>query len=259
MILAIDIGNSNIVLGGYIQGKIRFSARLATSHYLEADQYATQLYGILELYGAHKQHIEGVVLSSVVPGVTPKVVRAMTHFTSAQPMLLSLAHAGRVTVDIENPAELGMDILASAIAVCYSMPLPAVIIDMGTATKLTALDRDCRLRGVCISPGLFVSMEALVGSASLLRGIALEAPPAAIGRNSAQSMQSGLVLGTAAMLDGMIEHFKNEMEGIETFVATGGAAPIIIPHCRNNIQYSDTLLLDGLYQAYANQNPAAVE
>lgn len=250
MILAIDIGNTNIVLGGFRGGPVKFLARMTTDRHMEADQYAVQLQGIFELYDVDKVTIEGIVLSSVVPGVTEVMLRALRHFTPVQPVLLNLQLASPLTVDIENPAELGMDLLASAIAVQAGYPLPAVIIDMGTATKLIAIDSDSKLRGVSIAPGLYVSLEALVGNASLLRGIALSAPPAAIGRNSTQSMQSGIVLGNACMIDGLIDKIAEEMGGLQSIVATGGAAPVVIPHCRHNIKFVDTLILDGLLLAY---------
>lgn len=256
MILAIDVGNSNIVLGGYTGNKICFITRIATNLHLEADQYAVELKGILDLYNVADSAIEGSVISSVVPGVTPMLVRALTHFTAKEPLVLSLANAGGMEIAIENPSELGTDILASAIAVRQSFALPAVIIDMGTATKLTALDKTGALRGVAIAPGLFVSLEALVGRASLLRSIPLVAPQSPIGRNTNESMQSGLVLGAASMLDGLIDRFEKQLGGkIETLIATGGAAPLIIPHCLHSIQFSETLLLDGLYIAYRQATP----
>lgn len=254
MILAIDVGNSNTVLGGYQNGDIRFLARTSTSRQMEADQYAIELRGILELYKVEMESIAGVVISSVVPSVTPLLVQALTHFTKAAPLVLSLADAEDMHIDIENPGELGMDIVASALAVRHSYPLPAAIIDMGTATKISALDANGTLRGVSIAPGVFVSLEALVGGTSLLKGISLDAPPAAIGRNTVQSMQSGLLLGTASMLDGLLDLFSKELGGLKTIVATGGAAPPIISHCRHSIQFTDTLLLDGLYAAYQQKN-----
>lgn len=250
MILAIDIGNSNIVLGGYENDKIGFTARAATNTRLEADQFAVELAGIFSLYQVESRCIEGVVISSVVPSFTPILLQSLAHFTKVRPLLLSLAHAGGVRVDIENPKELGMDILGTAIAVQCSRPLPAVVIDMGTATKLTALDASGVLRGVSIAPGLFVSLEALVHSASLLAGIPLEAPASVIGRTSAESMKSGVVLGTAAMLDGLLARFAAELGPLRSIVATGGAAPVVVPHCQADIEICPTLLLDGLYHIY---------
>ena len=258
MVLAIDIGNSNLVIGGYEGGNIRFIARAATELKREADQYAIDLAGIFQLYNIQNQRIEGIVLSSVVPALTPVLLGALSHFTAQPPLVLGLSHAGRVKVDIENPKELGMDMLASAIAVCENWPLPAVIIDLGTATKLIALDQNGTLRGVSIAPGLYVSLEALVSNASLLAGIPLEAPAHAIGRNSAESMKSGVVLGSASMLDGLLSRFEGELGPLRSIVATGGASSVVVPHCKADIELCDTLVLDGLYHAYKTQhNPLA--
>ncbi len=250
MVLTIDIGNSNLVIGGYEGDSIHFTARAATNFRQEADQFAIELAGILQLYGVTGHSIEGVAVSSVVPSFSPILARALAHFTKVKPFFLSLAHAGGLRVDIESPRELGMDILATAIAVYHSRKLPAVVIDMGTATKLSAIDGNGNLRGVCIAPGLFVSLEALVKNASLLAGIPLEAPASVIGRNSAESMKSGVVFGAAAMLDGLLARFEEELGPLCSIVATGGAAGLVVPHCKTSIELCDTLLLDGLYQSY---------
>lgn len=249
MLLAVDVGNTNIVMGGYQFGKLSFTARIATDRAMEPDQYAVQLRALLELHGKLSEPIESVIIASVVPSVSQVLQRAFARLTqSAEVHLMTLADAplGGVEVVIDNPAELGMDILASAIAVRGSYPLPAVIIDLGTATKLTALDENGRLLGVAISPGLFLSLNALISGASLLQGIPLEAPENAIGKNSQQSIKSGVVLGTASMLDGMIDRFAAEMGGLASVVATGGAAALVVPHCRHTITLNDTLLLEGM-------------
>ncbi len=250
MVLAVDVGNSNIVLGGYQDGKPRFISRIATDPNREADQYAVELGSILRLHGAGQEKIEGCVVSSVVPGLTPQLLQALAYFLEKEPVLFSLEDADGIVVDIERPAELGPDILASAVAVKNAYPLPAVIVDMGTATKFTAVDASGVLRGVAIAPGLFVSLNALIKNTSLLRGIVPEAPASAMGRNTADSMKSGVVFGAAAMLDGMVDRMAAELGGVATVVATGGAAPAVVPYCRHPVVYSDTLLLDGLYTAY---------
>ena len=249
MLLAIDVGNSNIVMGGYEGGALLFLARVATDRNMEADQYAVQLRGVLDLYHVQNRPITEVVLSCVVAALKPHMIEALRHFTSADVHIFSHADAGDVTVCIDSPTELGVDILATAIAVQKKYPLPAVIIDMGTATKITALNAEGQLLGVAIAPGLFVSQEALVGRASGLFGIALGAPTAAIGKNTQESMKSGVLLGSAAMLDGMIDRFAQEMGGLASVVATGGGAPLVVPHCRHAISVSETLLLDGLVHA----------
>lgn len=250
MILAVDVGNSNIVLGGYRGRRPVFVARLATERRLEADQYAVQMKAVLALHGLQSEPVEGVALSSVVPGLTDRLLQALAHVSAGPVLQLSLAESCGVEVAIDNPRELGMDILASAIAVRAARPLPAVIVDMGTATKLTALDGEGRLLGVSIAPGLFLSLEALVSGTSQLQGIPLTPPAAAIGRNTADSMRSGLILGTASLLDGMIDRFDAELGGAQTLVATGGAAPLVVPHCRHQIEYSETLVLEGLVEAW---------
>ena len=256
MILTIDIGNTNIVLGGYRAGSLAFMARMTTDPLLEADQYAVEISGILQLYQVSGQEIEGIALSSVVPTLTKVMLEALRHFTKVDPMLLTLADAGNMQICIDNPAELGMDLLASALGVRDSYPLPAVIVDMGTATKLTALDKNGNLQGVSIAPGLFVSLRALVQNASLLGSIALEAPANAIGRNSPESMKSGMVLGTACMVDGLLDLFEKELGGLASVVATGGAVTPLLPCCRHRLQYVPTLILDGLYKAYLARYPA---
>jgi type III pantothenate kinase len=241
-----DVGTSTLVLGGYVADTLRVLSRISVDLNLEADQYAIQLRGILGLYGVSRETIDDIIMASVVPALTPVLLRALGHFTPVKPHLFSLGDADSVRVVIDNPAELGCDILASAVAVRHTRPLPAVIIDMGTATKITALDADGQLLGVSIAPGLYVSLDALVQKASALRGIPLDAPAAAIGRNTPESMKSGVVLGSAAMLDGMIDRFAAEMGGLGSVVATGGAAEAVVSHCRHPVEFCDTLILDGL-------------
>ena len=250
MFLAIDIGNSNIVIGGYVGGKIVFTSRFATDARLEADQYAVQIQNLLALYGVAAQRIEGTAISSVVPGLTPVLARALRHLVPEEPVLLTAARAGDITIDIEHPPELGSDLLASAIAVGATRALPAVIVDMGTATKIIALDKGKVLRGVAIAPGLFLSVNTLVSGASLLQGVSMGRPAAAIGRNTAESLRSGVVYGNAAMLDGMVKRFADEMGGVASVVATGGAAHLVVPHCETDMEFCETLVLDGLYLAY---------
>lgn len=253
MLLTIDIGNSNIVVGSYNQEKeLVFSSRMNTDRTFEVDMYAIKLYDICRLYNIDRNAIEGIIISSVVPAVTPIFAEALFLIFGKQPMLFSQTLRTGITVDIDNPTELGNDILACAVAVAAKYPLPAINIDMGTATTLTALTADKRLIGVSIAPGVYISLEALTGKASQLQGVSLQAPPSAIGRNTTQSMQSGVVLGTASMIDGMVARFKEELGDVKTVVATGGASGVIVPHCKTPIVHLPNLQLDGLCEAYYN-------
>jgi type III pantothenate kinase len=217
---------------------------------MEPDPYALQLKGILELYGIAPGCIEGIIVSSVVPPLTNILEEALRRFTSVTPMHFTRALNTGVTIDIENPDELGADLLAGAAAAKAGYELPAIVLDLGTATKLTAIDKNGRVLGASIMPGVFISLNALVSGASLLGAVALQEPSRAIGRNSAQSMQSGVIYGAASMLDGMVERFEAEMGPVNTLLATGGAAGLIVPHCRHKMHHVPTLLLDGLYAVY---------
>ena len=242
MVLTIDIGNTNIVLGGYENGALGFCTRISTDKSLEADQYALELSGILNLYKVAGENIEGAIISSVVPQITDTVARALRMFAGVEPLKLT--------------QELGADLLAGAIAAKALYPLPAIVIDMGTATKITAVDEQGTVQGVSIMPGVFISLDALVNGTSLLKGIATNAPVRAIGKNTVESMQSGVVFGAASMLDGMVERFEAELGPAKTLVATGGAAGIVVPHCRHSVQYVPTLILDGLYAVYCRTHAA---
>ncbi len=250
MILAIDVGNTNIVLGGYEGGALRFCTRLATEKNWECAQYALEISGILRLYGTEAGDVSGAILSSVVPQITGTLAQALRLLARVEPLILSQALPTGITVNIYEPSELGADLLAGAVAAKEAYPLPAVVIDMGTATKLTAVDTGGVVQGVSIMPGLFISLNALVSGASQLFGVAANTPARAIGKNTVESMQSGVVFGAAGMIDGLIDRFAAELGEVKTLVATGGAAGLVVPSCRHTITLVPTLILDGLYAVY---------
>ena len=248
MVLCVDAGNTNIVLGGYEGQTLAFLSRIATQPALEADQYELHLEGVLALHAAARP--QGAILSSVVPPVTGALRGALHLLCGAQPLVLSRALCPRLPILIDNPDELGADLLAGAIAARARCRMPAVVIDMGTATKLTALDAAGAVQGVSILPGMMVSLNALISGASQLSAVATQAPAHAIGKNTAESIQSGIVLGTADLLDGMLARFEAELGGPADVVATGGLAGLVVPHCRRSIPVVPHLLLDGLYEVY---------
>ena len=239
MVLTIDIGNTNIVLGGYENGALGFCTRISTDKSLESDQYALELSGILNLYKVAGENIEGAIISSVFPQITDTVALALRMFAGVEPLKLTQELPTGVGVNIDTPSELGADLLAGAIAAKALYPLPAIVIDMGTATKITAVDEQGTVQGVSIMPGVFISLDALVNGTSLLKG-----------------MQSGVVFGASSMLEGMVERFEAELGPAKTLVATGGAAGIVVPHCRHSVQYVPTLILDGLYAVYCRTHAA---
>lgn len=254
MLLCIDIGNTNIVLGCYGSGGWRFLSRISTDRTRMGDQYAVEIKDILALYETDPKRLTGAIMSSVVPQLTASISKAVKTISGLVPEVISAAAAPGLTIATDNAAELGSDFVAAAIAAKEKYPLPLVIIDMGTATTLSAVSPAGELLGTAILPGLKVSTDALVQNTSLLRGISFEAPPRAIGTNTAAAMQSGVIFGAAGMLDGLIERFWAEMGARGTAVATGGLASVVIPHCKNKILQDDMLLMDGLRILYQHNH-----
>lgn len=250
MILAIDIGNTNITLGGYSDQKIQFISRLATDARRTADQYAVELYDLVRLSGFSVTDTEGAIISSVVPAVGSAIVDAVKKLTGLTPLEVGPGVKTGVNIKIDNPAQLGADLVAGAAGALGKYPMPCIIIDMGTATTLSVLDaQGCFLGGV-IAAGVGLTLNALTQNTALLSAIPLSAPKNAIGKNTVECMQSGLIYGTAAMIDGMVGRIETELGLPCTVVATGGRAGQIIPHCSHEMQLDDNLLLDGLIKIY---------
>ncbi|MEG2676877.1 MAG: type III pantothenate kinase [Oscillospiraceae bacterium] len=247
MILCVDIGNSNIVYGCFDkQDKLLFFSRAATDHRRTGDQYAVELKDIICLHGIDIEEITGAIVSSVVPIVTANLVFAVKAVTSLEPLVLSYNSSHGMTIKLDNPREIGGDLLATAVGAKAKYPMPAIIIDMGTATKITVLDSGGCFLGGAITPGLRISYDALVQKTSLLLGVSFFAPPQVIGTNTPDCMMSGAVFATASMLDGMCDKISKQLGETPTVVITGGLAFAIAPHCSTEMIHDDVLLLDGL-------------
>ena len=252
MILAIDIGNTNIVLG-CIDGKnILKEARMATDTLKTSDQYCAELKSMLDLLEISVKKIEGVIISSVVPPVLNSFKTAIVKLTGITPLVVGPGIKTGLNILLDNPALAGGDLIVGAVAALDQYKPPLLIIDMGTATTITAIDSNGSFLGGSIFPGVKISAEALSGKTAQLPAISLEAPQKAIGRNTIDCMRSGLMMGTAAMLDGMIERMEAELEASATVVATGGIARFIIPMCKREMIYDKDLLLKGLRIIYEN-------
>lgn len=250
MILAIDIGNTNITLGGYADNKIQFISRLATDLRRTADQYAVELYDLMRLAGFSATDTEGSVIASVVPSVGTAIAGAVKKLTNTTPIVLGPGVKTGVNIKIDNPAQLGADLAAGAAGAIDKYPMPAIIIDMGTATTLSVMDKNGAFVGGVIAAGIGLTLNALTSNTALLSAIPIEAPKNTIGKNTVECMQSGLVLGTAAMIDGMVSRIEAEIGQECTVVATGGRASQIIPYCKREMHLDDNLLLDGLIKIY---------
>ena len=252
MILAIDIGNSNIVLGCIDQKTIVNEARIATDLIKTSDQYAVELKNILDLFGIAPSTIEGSIISSVVPPLLNSFKSAVLKLTGKSPLVVGPGIKTGLNILLDNPALAGGDLIVGAVAALAEYKPPMLIIDMGTATTITAIDAKGNYLGGCICPGVKISAEALSGRTAQLPAISLEAPKKASGRNTIDSMRAGLMMGSAAMLDGMIERMEEELGQSATVIATGGIARFVLPMCRRKIHYDRDLLLKGLTLLYEN-------
>ena len=250
MILTIEIGNSTITLGGVEGEDIRFECRINTDRVKTSDTYCIDLKTLFEIYGIDLNAIEGVIISSVVPQVLNSVRTAIRKLLNTEPLVVGPGIKTGLDIRLENPGQMGSDLVAADVAALAEHKPPLIVIDMGTATTITGLDPNGAHLGGCVCPGVKISLDALTGKTSLLPGIQLDSPRQALGRNTADAMRSGIMFGTAAMLDGMIDRFMEETGWEFTIVATGGMAKRIVPLCRHKIIYDRHLIIKGLAKLY---------
>lgn len=250
MILAVDIGNSNIVIGGIDGSDIRFEARLRTDATKTSDEYCIDLKMILEVYGISQNVIEGAIIASVVPQVMNSIKTALKKLTGKNALVVGPGLKTGLNIKIENPSQTGADLVVGSVAALREHKAPIIVIDMGTATTMMVLDETGSFVGGSISPGVKISMEALTDRTALLPGLQLDQPKRAIGRNTIDCMRSGIMLGAACMLDGMVERMEAELGQKATIVVTGGIAKFVIPMCKRDMIYDKDLLLKGLAILY---------
>lgn len=250
MILAIDIGNTNTVIGCCEDGKILFRETLSTAQTATPLEYAALIRTAFELNGSDHGKIDGGIISSEVPSLTLIVKEAVIRLTGVCPIVVGPGIKTGLSIMIDNPAQLGSGMVVNAAAGIKNYPLPLIIIDMGTATTLSVIDGKGNHIGGMIVPGLKVSLDSLVAKASQLPRIALEPPKRIIGRNTVECLKSGVLYGCAGMIDGLIDRINGEMNTVCTAVATGDAAGAVVPLCRSNIIMDDDLPLKGLMIIY---------
>lgn len=250
MLLCIDVGNTNITVGGYQDDALIFTARLASDAHRTADQYAVELYDILRLNGCGAAQAQGAILSSVVPTLTNALCMAFQKLFGFAPMVLGPGVKSGLNIKIDNPAQLGADLVAGAVGAMEKYPLPCMIIDLGTATTISVISAKGEFLGGAIAAGIHLTLEALTKNTAQLPLVGVEAPKTVIGSNTIDCMKSGLVLGAAAMLDGLIDRMEAELGCAATVVATGGLAREVVPHCRREIRVDEHLLLAGLKRIY---------
>lgn len=250
MILTVDIGNSNIVLGCVDGCKIAFEARLRTEITKTSDQYCVDVKILLDMHGVSPKEIEGSIISSVVPQVLNSFQTAIQKLTGKKSMVVGPGLKTGLNILVENPGQMGADLVAADVAALREHKPPLIVVDMGTATTISVLDKTGAHIGGCICPGVKISLDALTERTALLPGVQLDRPKRVIGRNTMECMRSGIMLGTACMLDGMIANMERELGCKATVIATGGIAKFVIPLCRTPMIYDKDLIIKGLAALY---------
>ena len=250
MVLTIDIGNTNIVLGGFIDEELTFIARMATNTKKTEFEYAVKIREIMVLRGIEEKSIDGAIISSVVPQLTENIKRAVKIIYNISPLVVGPGIKTGINLLVDNPAEVGADLICACVAGYNLYKSPVLITDMGTATKMMVVDENAAFRGVSIIPGVEISLKALAGTAAQLPHIGLSAPQKVIAKNTEECMRSGIIYGNASLVDGMIDRILDEIGKKATLLATGGLSSMIIPHCRHEIKIDENLILKGLYIIY---------
>ncbi len=254
MILTIDIGNSNIVIGGVEGEEILFEARLRTDSTKTSDEYCVDLKSLLDIYGVSVDSVEGSIIASVVPQVLNSMQTAVKKLTGQQSLVVGPGLKTGLNIKIENPAQTGADLVVGSVAALREHKPPLIVVDMGTATTMVVLDESGALIGGCIAPGVKISVDALTERTALLPGLQLSEPKQAIGKNTIECMRSGIMLGNACMIDGMVERMEEELGQKATVVATGGIAKFVVPMCRRPVIYDKDLLIKGLAALYRDNH-----
>lgn len=251
VVLAIDVGNSNIVAGCLEGEKIRFTARFSTDRNKTDDEYALMLMNLLSLHKIELAEIEGSIIASVVPVLRRVFQSALEKITGSQPLIVGSGLKTGLNIRIDNPGQLGSDLVVDAVAASDKYRKPILIFDMGTATTLSVVGQEGDYLGGMIMPGLRLSVDALSSRASHLpNNLSFDAPAQVIGTNTLDCMQAGALYGHAAMLDGVADRVEEELGQPCTVIATGGLANRVTPYCRREIICDETLMLRGLRILY---------
>lgn len=246
MLLTIDIGNTNLTIGLFEGEALRHHWRLATDHERMPDEYGLQILGLLNHAGISASGLTGVVLASVVPPLTGRVLQACQEYLKQEPLIVDSGIKTGVRIRYEDPKAVGADRVCDAVAVMKMYGGPACIIDFGTATTFNALTKEGDYLGGAITAGVNLATEALFRRAAKLPHIDLQRPPNVIGRNSVHAMQSGLLFGYVSMVEGMVERFRRELGPDMKVIATGGLAETIAKETDVIDILAPWLTLDGL-------------
>ncbi len=255
MILAVDIGNTNIVMGCFEDNRILFQERVCTNHRATDLEYAVTIRTALDMHRLSREQIEGAIVSSVVPTVTNTFKRAIEKYCGVKPMVVGPGIKTGLSIRIDNPAQLGSDLVVDAVAGIHNYPSPMIIVDMGTATTFSVIDANHNYLGGLITTGMAVATDALASRTSQLPRISFDPPKRIIGTNTVDCIKSGIMHGNASLIDGIVTRIQEELGQPCTVIATGGLASLVAPLCKTKLILDDDLLLKGLMLIYRKNCP----
>ena len=250
MLIAIDVGNTQTVMGLFEGEELVDSWRLSTVRDRTADEYRLLLAGLLRQDGYRLEDVDGVALSSVVPTAKQAMIEVAHDLVEGLVVVVGPGVRTGLPINIDNPREVGADRVVNSVAAAKKYGTPVVVVDFGTATNMDVVDGSGAYVGGAIAPGLEISQTALIDATAALRRVDLDPPRAPIGKNTVEAIQSGLLYGHAGLVDGIVGRIVDEMDGNPAVVATGGLASTIVPHCRTVDRVDETLTLDGLRMVY---------
>lgn len=250
MILTVDIGNTNISLGVFDGDRLAASVRLSTILSGTRDEYASRLISVLNLHGVRREDVDGAILSSVVPPLNAVLRGAIRFLFGVDALTVGPGIKTGLNIHCDHPASVGADLICACVAVNTLHGSPALIVDMGTATKMMVMDKRGTFAGVSIIPGVLMGLRALSDGTAQLPQVSLEAPGALVAKNTADAMRSGVIFGNASLIDGMIDRFAEVLGGEVPVYATGGLAAAVVGYCKHDISVDEELVLKGLNILY---------
>jgi type III pantothenate kinase len=254
VILAIDIGNTNIMLGGFEGEELSFVVTISTDTNKTADEYASKILGVLAVHNVGDKSIDGAIISSVVPPLNAVIRDAVKIIWGMDSLTVGPGIKTGINIHCDTPSSVGADLICACVAAHNLYGSPSLIVDMGTATKMMVVNEKGAFIGVSIMPGVLMGLNSLAENTAQLPKVGLEAPGFVVGKNTSDSMRSGVIFGNASMIDGMIDRIKEEVGTDLAVYATGGIARHIIPHCKHTIKMDEYLVLKGLNLIYKKNN-----
>jgi type III pantothenate kinase len=250
MLLAIDVGNTNIVFGLFDGEKLVHQFRAESSRGRTSDEYAVVVRQLLAMQGVKPEDVQAAIIASVVPALTEPMLALVRRAFGKEALVVGPGIKTGMAILYENPREVGADRIVNAVAAYERFNGPLIVVDFGTATTFDCVSGKGEYLGGVIAPGIQISADALFARAAKLPRVEIAKPPKVVGRNTQHSMQSGIVFGYVALVDGLVDRLVDELGGPHTVVATGGLAPLIAPMSRTIEHVEEELTLVGLRILY---------